>query len=285
MLKNNYLSVMMFQLKLEIICTSQKDLLVLTDEYYTQMENSIDAIQKFKPDICIFPEMAYQEVYANKLKELSKNGKMIVYGSDYVGNTNKTKVFIDGNLCEIIKRYPCGSEPMIRFYEKPDVNDFITNYLSEHEFYVKGKKVYVLNCLEYYQTAYMIARDNELSNNLFAIIVPCSNSNPKVFMDESRALHNHNENVYSFVCNRVKNGCEKRYGRSYIYGPIQYHEKDWLKEDGILSDDHSSSILTLDALTPSYVYGKYLVPESISRFGRSDYYANTPIEVVVNNLI
>lgn len=285
MLKNKYLSVIMFQLKLEIVCDCQKDSLILTKEYYSQMKNSIDAIKKFMPDICIFPEMSYQEIYANELKELSKEGRIIIFGSNYIGNTNKTKVFIDGKLHEITKRYPCGSEPMIRFYEKLDVNDFISDYLNEHEFYIKDQKIYVLNCLEYYQTAYIIARNYELSKDLFAFIVPCSNSNPNVFMDESKALHNHNENIYSFVCNRIKNKGEKGYGKSYIYGPIQYHEKDWLKEEGIHSDDHNASILTLDDSTPSYTFGKFLIPNSISRFGRSDYYANTPKEVIVNNLI
>ena len=285
MLKNNYLSVMMFQLKLTIVCDSQKDSLVLTEEYFTQMKNSIEAIQKFLPDICVFPEMSYQEEYAKELAELSKGERLIVFGSDYVGNINKTKVFFDGKLYEITKRYPCGSEPMIRFYEKPDVNTFINDFLSEHEFYIKGHKVYVLNCLEYYQSAYMIARDSKLSENLFGFIVPCSNSNPKVFMEESKALHNHNENVYSFVCNRIKNNGENGYGKSYIFGPIQYHEKDWLKEDGIFSEEHNSSILTLDASTPSYTFGKYLTPDSVSRFGRSDYYFNTPTELIVKNLL
>ena len=285
MLKNNYLSVMMFQLKLTIVCDSQKDSLVLTEEYFTQMKNSIEAIQKFLPDICVFPEMSYQEEYAKELAELSKSERLIVFGSDYVGNINKTKVFFDGKLYEITKRYPCGSEPMIRFYEKPDVNTFINDFLSEHEFYIKGHKVYVLNCLEYYQSAYMIARDSKLSENLFGFIVPCSNSNPKVFMEESKALHNHNENVYSFVCNRIKNNGENGYGKSYIFGPIQYHEKDWLKEDGIFSEEHNSSILTLDASTPAYTFGKYLTPDSVSRFGRSDYYFNTPTELIVKNLL
>jgi len=146
------------------------------------------------------------------------------------------------------------------------------------------KKVYVLNCLEYYETAYMIARDPKLSSDLFGFIVPCSNSNPKVFMDESKALHNHNEFIYSFVTNRIRGDNTNRYGRSYIYGPIQYHEKDWLKEEGIESDEHNASILTLDKDTPSFAYGKYAVGKELSRFGRSDCYLNTPIDVTVKKL-
>ena len=147
------------------------------------------------------------------------------------------------------------------------------------------QKVYVLNCLEYYEAAYLIARTPKLSSALFAFLSPCSNSNPKVFMDESRALHNHNKFIYIFVYNRIKEEQPNKYGKSYIYGPIQYHEKDWLNEEGIISDDHNASILTLDYSTPSYVFGKFACGKSLSRFGRSDCYLNTPKEVCVKNII
>ena len=66
---------------------------------------------------------------------------------------------------------------------------------------------------------------------------------------------------------------------------IQYHEKDWLTEEGILSDEHNASILNLDSSTPSYAYGKFACGKSVSRFGRSDCYLNTPKDVCVKNLI
>jgi hypothetical protein len=217
--------------------------------------------------------------------ELSKTGKLIVFGSIYAGSTNYTTVYQNGELFLIPKRFPCGSEPMVRFAPKITPNEFIEKHLHEHEFYVKGNKVYILNCLEYYETAYFISRNPELSKDLFGFIVPCSNSNPKVFMEESQAIHNHNEYVYSFVANRIRGDESNRYGRSYIFGPIQYHEKDWMKEEGIESLDHNASILTLDKDTPSFAYGKYAVGQELSRFGRSDNYLNTPCGVVVKNLL
>lgn len=285
MLKDNYLSVLQFQLKFDIICHKDKDTLVVNKEYEDQITRSIEVIKKLKPDICVFPEMTYQTKFDDIFKELSKGGNLIVFGSTYVESVNKTQVYYNGELTSITKRYPCGSEPMVRFTKKVSVDEFIKKYLNEHEFLVKGKKVYVLNCLEYYQVAYVIARDYQLSKNLFGFIVPCSNSNPKVFMDESRAIHNHNENIYSFVCNRIKKDGTVGYGRSYVFGPIQYHEKDWLKEEGINSDDHNASILNLDSSTISYAYGKYAKAELISRFGRSDNYINTPKDVQVKKLI
>ncbi len=282
---SNYLSVSQFQLKLEILCDNKKDILVVSKEYYEQMERSIEIIKSLQPDISIFPEMAYQGKYDNIFKELSSNGKMIVFGSTYVDSVNKTKIFFDGELKDVVKRYPCGSEPMVRFCEKIDTEEFITNYLSEHEFYVKGQKIYVLNCLEYYQVAYMIARDTSLSSDLFAFIVPCSNSNPTVFIDESRAIHNHNESIYSFVCNRVKKDGNHGYGNSYIFGPIQYHEKDWLAEEGFMCEKHNASILTLDKCTPQYAYGEYAIGSTISRFGRSDSYINTPKNIKIGSLL
>lgn len=285
MLKNNYLSVILFQLRLNIKCDSTHDYLVTDDEYFKQMQKSIEVIKELKPDIAIFPEMSYQSEYNEIFKGLSRNGKLIVFGSTYIGSVNHTMVFENGNLIPVMKMFPCGSEPMVRFFQKPDIQNFLKVCLPKHEFHVKGQKVYVLNCLEYYEAAYFIARDKNLNSDLFAFIVPCSNSNPKVFMDESKALHNHNEFVYSFVCNRIKDDGSKGYGKSYIYGPIQYHEKDWLNQEGIKSDDHNASILNLDNSTPSYTYGYFADGKSLSRFGRSDCYLNTPKQVCIQNLI
>ena len=285
MLKDNYLAVMLFQLKLKIKCYPTHDYLEVDDTYLTQMHNSIELIQKYKPDVVIFPEMSYLSEYDEVFKELTQDGTLIVFGSTYIDNINYTMVFKNGNLTPVQKMFPCGSEPMVRFISKISTQDFIKKYLASHAFWIKDKKVYVLNCLEYYEASYLIARNPKLSEDLFAFVSPCSNSNPKVFMDESRALHNHNEFVYSFICNRIKGDGTKGYGRSYIYGPIQYHEKDWLTEEGIISDDHNASILTLDSSTPSYVYGLFACGKSLSRFGRSDCYLNTPKNVCVKNLI
>lgn len=284
MLKNNYLAITSFQLKLDIICKKDHDLLIQNELYHSQMKKSIEIIKKLQPDIAIFPEMAFSQNYEKTIKELSKD-KLIIFGSTYVGHINKTKIYQNCKLNEVTKRFSCGSEPMVRFLEKIDVNTFIKKYLKEHEFYINSQKVYVLNCLEYYQVAYFIARNYELSKNLFGFLVPCSNSNPNVFIEESKAIHNHNENIYSFVCNRIKNDGKSGYGLSYIYGPIQYHEKDWLTEEGIISDKHNCSILKQDLSTPSYSYGLYAISNIISRFGRSDYYINTPKNVTIKNIL
>lgn len=284
MLNNNYLSVIQFQLKLTIHYDNFHDFLVVNEDYNKQMEKCIEIMRSKKADIVVFPEMSYQSKYDDTFKELSKNGKLIVFGSTYFESTNYTIVFYNGKLIKIVKRFCCGSEPMVRFSKKISVEDFISKFLKEKEFYVKGNKVYILNCLEYYQAAYAIARNFDLCENLFGFIVPCSNSNPKVFMDESRAIHNHNEFVYSFVCNRIKEE-NLKYGQSYIYGPIQPHEKEWLSLEGIKCDaDHNSSILKFDSSTPSYCYGEFASGSSISRFGRSDLYINTPLNVTVKNL-
>lgn len=284
MLKNNYLSVLQFQLRLKIKCDYLHDYIIVDDDYKKQMEKCISIMQKLKPDIVVFPEMTYHSNYDDVFKEYSKSGKLVVFGSTYVEKINHTMVFQNSKLNQIIKRFPCGSEPMVRFSDKIDASTFISNHLKEHEFLVKENKVYILNCLEYYEVAYQISRDANLNANLFGFIVPCSNSNPKVFMDESRAIHNHNEFIYSFVCNRIKDDDSGQYGRSYIFGPIQYHEKDWLTEEGIISDSHNASILMLDVSTPSYAYGNFAIGKSLSRFGRSDSYINTPKNIIVKNL-
>lgn len=284
MRRDNYLAIVNFQLKLEIICNKDCDYIITNELYKQQMDESIKVLNTLKPDIAIFPEMSFNVEYEKDIKRLSKNS-LIVFGSTYVGSMNKTKIYQDGKLHEVLKYFPSGSEPMIRFFDSIDIDTFLNKHLKEHEFFVKGHKFYILNCLEYYKVAYFIARDRQFSKDLFGFLVPCSNSNPKVFIEESMAIHNHNENIYSFVCNRIKKDGNYGYGKSYIYGPIQYHEKDWLTEEGILSDAHNCSILKHDSSTPSYSYGFFADPNIISRFGRSDLYINTPINVTVKNLI
>ena len=284
MLKNNYLSVLQFQLKLEIKCDSVHDYIIVDENYQKQMQRCIEVLNNLNPDIVIFPEMSYQSEYDLHFTELSKEGKLIVFGSTYIDSINYTMIFHNGSLNKVQKMFPCGSEPMVRFMDKTTVSEFLDVHLSNHEFIVKGNKVYVLNCLEYYETAYTISRNPLYCSDLFGFIVPCSNSNPKVFLDESKALHNHNEFIYSFVCNRIKDDGKKGYGKSYIFGPIQYHEKDWLKEEGIVCDEHNASILSLDSATPSYAYGNFACGKELSRFGRSDAYINTPQNVTVKNL-
>ena len=285
MIKNNFLSVLEFQLKLEITLDGKNDYLIMTDEYYSQMQRSIEVISSLKPDICIFPEMSYAEEFNNTFYNLSSDGKLIVFGSTYEDGKNITKVFQNGEINNVPKIYPCGSEPMIRNYVVPTTTEFIENHLKSHEFNVNGQKIYILNCLEYYKMAYIIARDEILSKELFGFIVPCSNSNPKVFIDESRAIHNHNENIYSFVANRIKKDGNLGYGKSYIFGPIQPHEKEWLEHEGIITENHNCSIITMDSSTPSYCYGEYIISPGFSRFGRSDLYINTPQNFIFEKLI
>ena len=68
---NDYLSVCMFQLKVNLDCNSQDEYLIETEETLMQMESAFRIIEKFKPDISLFPEMTYLERYDKKYQELS----------------------------------------------------------------------------------------------------------------------------------------------------------------------------------------------------------------------
>jgi len=281
--KDDYISIVMFQLHLDLACNSKKEFLITTDDYINQMKNSIDIIHKLKPDIIVFPEMSYSNDFEDAMLEISKMS-IVVYGSTYIDDHNTTIIFEGGIKREVVKRYPCVSEPMARKYKSLSANDFIRVYLSEHTFMVKDQRIVVLNCLEYYNMAYFIARDMNI-NNILGFVVPCSNSNTKVFLQESMAIHNHNENIYSFVCNTVSmyNGEAYGDGNSYIFGPIQKHEKDWLKEEGVLCFEHLSSIARLGK-TSSYLYCEIADPKQMSRFGRSDFYETTPKNLTIGNI-
>ena len=282
---NNYLSVCMFQLKLDLDCNSQDEYLIETSETLRQIEKAFQIIEKYKPDIALFPEEAYLEKFEKKYQELSIS-KIIVAGSYYRNGINTTVIFQDGEKYEIAKGYASGAEPMARKISYISPKNFLETELKKHEFWIKGKKIYILNCMEYYHLAYYIARDEELKENLFGIFSICSNSNTRVFEEETVCTHNHNESLYTFTlnCLSVYTGKEYGDGKSYIYGPISIHEKEWLRQEGIESKKNVCHILSLSDQEPQFVYGQFIFAENLSRYGRSDKYLNNPRNVVVENL-
>lgn len=282
---NNYLSVCMFQLKVQLDCNSKEEYLIETDEVQRQIVAAFQKIETLKPDIALFPEMAYLAKYEKKYQELSK-GRIIVAGSYYKDGINTTVIFQDGEKREIPKAYASGAEPMARKITYISPEEFLQEQISEHEFWVKGKKIYILNCMEYYHLAYFIARNPVLQKQLFGIFAICSNSNTHVFEEETVCIHNHVENLYTFTLNCVGTYQGKPYGdgKSYIYGPISIHEKEWLRMEGIENKKHACHVASLKSDTAQAIYGEFLFPESLSKFGRSDSYINNPRNVIVEIL-
>ena len=281
---NNYLSVCMFQLSIQCDCNSQNEYLIETEDVLTQIEKAFSFISTHKPDIALFPEMTYVESFKQQYIELSKN-RIIVVGSHYKNGINITVVFQDGKMYEIPKAYASGAEPMARKITFVNPEEFIAYELCEHEFWIKGKKIYILNCMEYYHAAYYIARNPELQKDLFGIFAICSNSNTHVFEEETVCIHNHNESIYTFVLNAISTYQGHAYGdgQSYIYGPISIHEKDWLVDEGINSKKNVCHILSLEKSNAQTVYGKFVFHESLSSFGRSDKYLNNPRDITILN--
>lgn len=140
--------------------------------------------------------------------------------------------------------------------------------------------------MEYYHIAYYLARNENLKDKLFGIFAICSNSNTKVFEQETICIHNHNESLYTFVLNCVGTYKGEDYadGRSYLYGPVSGHEKEWLRKEKIESKENVSHILSLAKDEPQYMYGEFLIPERLSRYGRSDQYRNNPRQIKVGKL-
>lgn len=282
---NDYLSVCMFQLKVHLDCNSENEYLIETEDSLMQIEAAFRIIEEKKPDVSLFPEMAYLERYDKRYQELSIS-RIIVAGSYYKDGINTTVVFENGKKHELAKDYASGAEPMARKITFIQPKDFLRSKLKSHEFWVKGKKIYILNCMEYYHAAYYIARDGKLKNKLFGIFTVCSNSNTHVFEEETVCIHNHNESLYTFTLNCVSTYKGKSYGdgQSYIYGPVSVHEKEWLVKEGIESKKNACHILSLSKENAQFIYGKFVFPENLSRFGRSDKYLNNPRDVIVNNL-
>lgn len=136
---NNYLSVCMFQLDIQLDCNSKYEYLIETEETLKQIESAFRIIEKMKPDISLFPEMTYLQRYEKKYQELSAS-KIIVAGSYYKGGINTTVIFSDGVKNEIPKSYASGAEPMAREVAYLPPEKFLKTNLKQHEFWIKGKK-------------------------------------------------------------------------------------------------------------------------------------------------
>ncbi len=273
------LKVLGLQLKVDLDCNSNEEYMLDTNEFKEEIEFAKELINTKNPNVIILPEMCYNEEYYEYFLNLSSD-KLIVAGSIYYNGINQTVVFFKNKEYRIPKYNASGAEPMTRKNIKTSTNDFLKNQLDSHTFIFDNKKIVVLNCMEYYQNAYHIARSIP---DIFGILCICSNNNPKVFLEESRAIHNHCENVYTFMINCVSTYQGKPYGKgeSYVYGPIQQHEKEWLKKEGIISEDHPSSVLKLGNES-EYFYGEFI--NHFSRFGRSDNYINNPKMVEVGKI-
>lgn len=269
------LKVLAFQLEYNEYSNDTKEYITIDDKFILQMDKTISLIEQYNPDLIIYPEMSYIDKYDDYFLSKSSD-KLIIFGSFYDGDLiNKTVVYSKGVKHLLPKVYPSPVEPMVRRVEWVEPNDFIKKHLKKHTFTIKKKKVYVLNCMEYYHAAYYIARNSKLNKDAI-LVAPCSNSKVDLFLDETKAIHNHNEKIYSFVINCISKYNDKDYGMgmSYIYGPIQKTEKNWLKQEGINSDNHNCSIIKCSN-TPQYIYGEFTM-EHLSNFGRSDSYRNTP---------
>lgn len=282
---NNYLSVCMFQLKVSLDCNSKNEYLIETKEALKQIETAFQTIEKLQPDISLFPEMTHIQRYEKTYQKLSTS-RIIVAGSYYKKGVNTTVIFSNGVKYEIPKGYASGAEPMARNITYLSPEQFIETQIKSHEFWIKGKKFFILNCMEYYHIAYYIARNEKLKDKLFGIFTICSNSNTHVFEEESICIHNHNENLYTFTLNCVSKYKGEDYGdgQSYIYGPVSGHEKEWLRKERIESKKNVCHILSLNSEEAQYIYGKFLFPENLSRYGRSDMYTNNPRDIIVENL-
>lgn len=285
MLVNNYLSVCMFQLRVKLECNSREEYLVETSNVLKQVENCLNVIREYEPDISLFPEMTYVSKFEKEFEELSKS-RIIVAGSFYKECINTTVVFVDGKKHEVAKTYASGAEPMARKILFLPPEKFLEEELEHHAFWIKGKKIYILNCMEYYHAAYYIARNKRLNTELFGIFAICSNSNTRVFEEETVCIHNHNEKIYTFVLNCVGTYRGKKYadGKSYIYGPVSIHEKEWLKIEQIESKQNVSHILSMSEERAEFIFGKFVFAEELSRFGRSDSYLNNPRDIVIENI-
>ena len=284
---DKYISVLMIQAVLDVECTAEYELCTGGESWRRQFDHSKSLIEAHNPDIVIYPETFYLSESAAEFEELS-NGRLIVAGSTYVDKQNETIVFQDGKIHRILKNNPSPLEIASRYMPYQTFDSLIDEGLwneGAHIFKVKGEDVLVLNCMEYYNSAYFISRSKKYNSNLFGILCPCSSSNMSLFEQETIAINNHREDVYTFLCNRISpKGKSTTKGGSYIYGMISRIEKDFIRQmySGYKLE-HICGIVKLGS-DPTWVYGEYAIPEGVSPFGRSDRFMRTPMNLTVSGL-
>ena len=102
-----------------------------------------------------------------------------------------------------------------------------------------------------------------------------------MFLSESIAIHNHNENVYSFIVNSNSTYKGERYsfGGSYVFGKCSCYEKKCVSEFKL---KHLCNICCLD--DGCYVVeGMYLLKDA-SNYCRSDSYRHTPKNIKIEKI-
>jgi len=279
--QKDYIDVLCCQMKLKLACDDKKEFLIEEESYFKQMDYIIAFIEEKTPDIVVFPEMSYSLRYEEKLLKLSQN-KLMVFGSVYDEGKNMMIIFYNQTKITLSKCYLSGVEPSIRTQENVSFNEFKRSHLKNHTFTIKGRKIIVLNCAEYYRVGYYLARDKTINNKLFGFLVPSANNNLDVFMEESIALHNHNDKIYSFVVNSKASYNDKVYaeGGSYIFGALSRYEKE---VNLLPTKENKSNNIVLVEDKPCLIYGQFLI-EPKTWFYRSDEYKHTPKNLQIIDL-
>lgn len=288
MMNDNYISVLMIQAQLNVEVTPVHELCLFDDNWHNQFKHSKELIENYHPDIILYPETFYNPDCESDFIDMSLNS-LVVAGSTYTGHQNETIVFSKGKRHNIFKNNPSPLEVASKYMEYQSFNNLVETGLwrqNQHTFQVKNKDVIVLNCMEYYNSAYFIARSNKYNQNLFGILCPCSSSNIELFEQESIALTNHKENIYTFLCNRIsarEDSTTK--GNSYIYGAISRTQKVLIKQQypNETNLSHACGIAKLSN-KPSWIYGKFAITDNLSPFGRSDNFLSTPRSLMIDSL-
>ena len=279
----------MIQAQIDVKVNSTSESTIFDDAWHSQFRYSIELMQKYKPNLVIYPETFYNDSYSKDIfKDLTQDDKLIVAGSIYYGSENNTICFYKGNKICIPKANPSPLEIASRYMSSQGFDDLYENEIWANKlrtFYIKDKKIIVLNCMEYYNSAYFISRSKKYNQNLFGIACPCSSSNINLFEMETAVISNHQENIHTFLCNRVSPHDKSRTkDGSYIYGPITKAEKKFLKQDfPSYSVDHICGVIRLNH-QPSWIYSEFATGSNLSPYGRSDNFMVTPKNTVIGLL-
>jgi len=272
------LKLLGFQLKVTETYTPTGDY-INSNLLGTLLYHPIKMMEETDADVIVFPEYCYNHLLDERYKKVSDEGKLVIAGTTYTDQgINCTVVFEEGKKFMLPKLFPASNEPMFRTQPRKTVFELYED-VSKYMFEIKGCHVVILTCSDYLNLGNLVCMAN-LDKRL-VLISACHNNNTEIFKQEAVVIHNKHDLAYSFVINCISTVSSRIKGESFIYGPIQKAEQDFLRMEGKIQDyNYHSAIFNADT-EPCSIYCEVLTTEEYSRYERSLRYKKNPVKLEI----
>jgi len=191
-----------------------------SSKYYSKIEKILLYLAKKNLDIVVFPEYSIPSDKLIKIKEHSKNFKVLIAGSDICRDSNNKKlygknicsVFIENQCFSIEKRHLAQDEEGVENGEEGRDSLKVFCKIKDTDGNSLDTVVQIYICKDY-----LAAHDTENMDYGFTIIPMCSEKT-ETFVNYAKL--DSKKRKFTILCNTVSSNCNY-VGKSSIYGPNQ----------------------------------------------------------------